>query len=106
MQLSGCLRFQARMGARAVLYSSWGRQHGDKQNPELYPTHTAMTERLTHGVREYALTLHKAGGPVPHIAPAGAAFGIIHEDAGCAAVPFDRLFAPDEASTGRQSVAI
>jgi len=26
----------ARMGARAVFYSSWGRQHGDAANPQRY----------------------------------------------------------------------
>ena len=32
----------ARGGARPVLYSTWGRQHGDEANPEHYPTFDAM----------------------------------------------------------------
>ena len=57
-----------------------------------------MTERLTQGVREYASTLHAvAGGPAPHIAPAGTAFGIIHSDAN-AAVQFDRKFTKHSAA--------
>ena len=51
-------------------------------------------------MREYAEILHEAAGgaagAAPRIAPAGAAFGIVHAAGGGAAVHFDRLYAKDE----------
>ena len=89
----------ARCGAQPVLYSSWGRQHGqDNANAPEYSTFDGMLRCLTDGVREYATVLQESMGSTspPRIAPAGKAFSLIHEDGDSAAVHFDRLYVADE----------
>ncbi len=92
----------ARCGAQPVLYSSWGRQHGQvNANAPEYATFEGMLRCLTDGVREYSAVLHKsmaehAGGSAPpRIAPAGKAFSLIRADTE-AIVHFDRLYVADE----------
>mmetsp|Transcript_20111 Transcript_20111/g.40830 ORF Transcript_20111/g.40830 Transcript_20111/m.40830 type:complete len:354 (-) Transcript_20111:147-1208(-) len=40
--------------SRAVLYQTWGREHGDSQNPDVYPTFEAMTNLTVAGYGRYA----------------------------------------------------
>ena len=87
----------AACGARPVLYSSWGRQHGqDNANAPAFATFDGMLEALTAGTREYAAVLAERGGPPPRIAPAGKAFSLIHDAGSGAPVHFDRLYVADQ----------
>ena len=118
----------ARAGARAVLYSSWGRQHGRGKHSRAaacalcgkpltrralllrtagpkaeaggyYASFEDMLAKLTTGVREYARTIHSTAAAnsfaAPHIAPAGAAFALVHADHD-PVVAFERLYQADE----------
>ena len=93
----------ARCAAQPVLYSSWGRQHGQaNENAPEYTTFDGMLRCLTNGVREYGTVLHssmaehsRGGVPPPRIAPAGKAFSLIRDD-NEAIVHFDRLYVADE----------
>jgi hypothetical protein len=65
-------------GAEVVLYLTWGRARGDAGNPDLFPTFTAMQDRLDAGYRTMAEALRAEGASV-RIAPVGGAFRLVHE---------------------------
>jgi hypothetical protein len=65
-------------GAEVVLYLTWGRARGDAGNPALYPTFTAMQDRLDGGYLAMADALRAEGARV-RVAPVGGAFRLVHE---------------------------
>jgi hypothetical protein len=67
-------------GAEVVLYLTWGRARGDAGNPALYPTFTAMQDRLDAGYLAMAAALRAEGARV-RVAPVGGAFRLVHEAA-------------------------
>jgi hypothetical protein len=74
------LAVRARENASAVvLYLTWGRERGDDTNPALYPTFSAMQDRLDAGYLAMAARLRDEG-TVTRVAPVGAAFRVVHDD--------------------------
>lgn len=65
-------------GAQTVLLLTWGREEGDSTNPGLYPDFETMQALLTDGYLAYAQAV-AAAGYVVSVAPAGPAFGVIHD---------------------------
>ena len=57
-----------------LLFETWGRRDGDKQNVQLNPDFSAMQKRLSEG---YALLGERTETPV---APVGKAWAIIHDE--------------------------
>ncbi len=66
-------------GVAVVLYLTWGRERGDETNPGLYPTFSAMQDRLDAGYRAMAARLRSEGSMV-RIAPVGGAFRMVHDE--------------------------
>ncbi len=58
---------------RVVLFQTWGRRDGDRDNPERYATFPAMQDHLTAGYAAYA---EVAGGA--EVAPVGEVFRDVH----------------------------
>lgn len=83
-----------------VLYLTWGRERGDETNPGLFADYVAMQDRLDAGYRAMAAQLRREGSNV-RIAPVGAAFRVVHEQAAMAGDPtlegssFDALYEAD-----------
>lgn len=74
----------AAAGARALLYSTWGRHDGDPPNAKCcgYGTFLSMTALTTEGYRKYASVLAGSGNAPtigkPLIAPCGRAFELVY----------------------------
>ena len=60
--------------SNCLLFETWGRREGDKQNPKLNPDFAAMQKRLTEG---YTALGERTATP---IAPVGQAWAIVHDE--------------------------
>ncbi len=70
----------AAVGARPVLYMTWGFWNGDPTVPGLYDDFLSMSALLEAGYRAYVPALEKADAGSPLMAPVGLAFRAVHED--------------------------
>ena len=66
-------------GAQTVWLLTWGRRDGDSTNRDWYPDYRTMQDKLTEGYRAYREGTSTEARPT-WIAPAGPAFGIVHDD--------------------------
>lgn len=90
------------LGARVILYMTWGREHGDPSLSLLgYDTYEGMQDRLDEGYVGLAALLREDGADVD-VAPVGGGFRLVYEDAIAAGEDpaaegsgFDALFEPD-----------
>ncbi|TNE91277.1 MAG: hypothetical protein EP330_05700 [Deltaproteobacteria bacterium] len=66
-------------GAQTLLFLTWGRRDGDGNNPSLFPSFSAMQDRLDAGYLTYRERV-EGEGRTPWIAPIGPAFRRVHDD--------------------------
>ena len=67
-------------GAATVFFLTWGREHGDDTNPDIYPDFPTMEARLEAGYAAYRDAASTSERPT-WIAPVGPAFAWVYEDA-------------------------
>ncbi len=79
-------------GAKTLLYSTWGRRDGDKQNPKLNPDYETMQQRLDASYKELA---KRTGATV---VPVGAAWMRVKQQAPGL---FAKLYAADGSHPSR-----
>jgi hypothetical protein len=79
--------------AKALLYSTWGRRDGDRAHPDLYPDFATMNTLTTAGYEMYREVVDNPPWLPASVAPAGAAFALIHSDHDVAI--FENLFDAD-----------
>jgi hypothetical protein len=60
--------------ARVVLEQTWGHQHGDSGNPQIFPTYAVMQSRLVTGYAAYLSSLQYGAAPDARVARVGQAW--------------------------------
>jgi len=81
------------LGARTVLYQTWGRRDGHSSRPYL-STFVAMNDFVEQGYARYASSVTRPGR-APLVAPVGRAFRLIYDEGSGPGSLFHRLYDPD-----------
>ena len=66
-------------GGETMFFMTWGRRHGDNNNPGMFPGFLTMQDKITEGYMRYVKETSTSSRPT-YVAPVGLVFQTIHND--------------------------